>query len=151
MAEPEFGRKPLAIQRILSENVGSCRVKSQSRVTVEGKSDYQDKENGEDQDQDEEAQETDWCPEAAAMSSTMAVSTLSTPRFFSMSSSNMSSINFSDPSFSEICQEKHFKTPNLLTSMYIRYHRKYDKKNCKLQTERCLNSAYSSNYLSNCT
>lgn len=116
MTEPELGRKPLAIQRILSENVGNTRPRSYSRVaTMEGKSEnLYDKENGEDgqEQQDEETTETDWCPEAAAMSSTMAVSALSTPKFFSMSGSNMSSINFSDPSFSEICQEKHFKTPN---------------------------------------
>ena len=114
MGEPELGRKPLPIQRILSENVGSGRVKSQSRLVMDLKSEGHDKENGEEleQEQEEETAESDWCPEAAAMSSTMAVSTLSTPRFFSMSTSNMSSINFSDPSFSEICQEKHFKTPN---------------------------------------
>ena len=115
MTEPELGRKPLAIQRILSENVGNTRQRPQGRVTTMEKSEnLYDKENGEDgQDQqDEETTETDWCPEAGAMSSTMAVSALSTPRFFSMSASNMSSINFSDPSFSEICQEKHFKTPN---------------------------------------
>lgn len=115
MTEPELGRKPLAIQRILSENVGNTRPRSYNRVTTMEKSEnLYDKENGEDgqEQQDEETTETDWCPEAGAMSSTMAVSALSTPRFFSMSSSNMSSINFSDPSFSEICQEKHFKTPN---------------------------------------
>ena len=116
MTEPQLGRKPLAIQRILSENVGNTRPRSYSRVaTMEGKSEnLYDKENGEEgqEQQDEETTETDWCPEAAAMSSTMAVSALSTPKFFSMSGSNMSSINFSDPSFSEICQEKHFKTPN---------------------------------------
>ena len=116
MTEPELGRKPLAIQRILSENVGNSRPRSYGRLTsLEVKSEnISDKENGEDgQDPpDEETTEADWCPEAGAMSSTMAVSALSTPRFFSMSGSNMSSINFSDPSFSEICQEKHFKTPN---------------------------------------
>ena len=116
MTEPQLGRKPLAIQRILSENVGNTRPRSYSRVaTMEGKSEnLYDKENGEEgqEQQDEETTETDWCPEAAAMPSTMAVSALSTPKFFSMSGSNMSSINFSDPSFSEICQEKHFKTPN---------------------------------------
>ena len=111
MAEPELGRKPLPIQRILSENVGS-RAKSQAKTVMDVKTESCDKENGEEPDQEEETAESDWCPEAAAMSSTMAVSSLSTPRFFSMSNSNMSSINFSDPSFSEICQEKHFKTPN---------------------------------------
>ena len=116
MAEPELGRKPLAIQRILSENVGNTRPRSYGRLaTLEVKSEnISDKENGEEGEEQQEAEttETDWCPEAAAMSSTMAVSALSTPRFFSLSGSNMSSINFSDPSFSEICQEKHFKTPN---------------------------------------
>ena len=116
MTEPELGRKPLAIQRILSENVGNTRPRSYGRLaSLEVKSEnISDKENGEEGEdpQEEETTETDWCPEAAAMSSTMAVSALSTPRFFSMSGSNMSSINFSDPSFSEICQEKHFKTPN---------------------------------------
>ena len=94
MTEPELGRKPLAIQRILSENVGNTRPRSYNRVTsMEVKSEnLYDKENGEDgQDHpDEETTETDWCPEAGAMSSTMAVPSLSTPRFFSMSSSNMS-------------------------------------------------------------
>jgi len=112
MTEPELGRKPLAIQRILSENVGSSRAKTQPRLAMDVKCEGYDKENGSEGEQEDESTETDWCPEAAAMSSTMAVSALSTPRFFSMSTSNMSSINFSDPSFSEICQEKHFKTPN---------------------------------------
>ena len=84
MGEPELGRKPLPIQRILSENVGSGRVKSQSRLVMDLKSEGHDKENGEEQEQEqeqeEETAESDWCPEAAAMSSTMAVSTLSTPR-----------------------------------------------------------------------
>ena len=114
MTEPELGRKPLPLQRILNENVGNSRLKSHSRVVMDVKSEVDDKENGEESEdpQEEETADPDWCPEAGAMSSTMAVSAISTPRFFSLSGSNMSSINFSDPSFSEICQEKHFKTPN---------------------------------------
>ena len=34
MTEPELGRKPLAIQRILSENVGNTRPRSYNRVTT---------------------------------------------------------------------------------------------------------------------
>ena len=47
MGEPELGRKPLPIQRILSENVGSGRVKSQSRLVMDLKPEGHDKENGE--------------------------------------------------------------------------------------------------------
>ena len=32
MTEPELGRKPLAIQRILSENVGNSRPRSYGRL-----------------------------------------------------------------------------------------------------------------------
>ena len=34
MAEPELGRKPLAIQRILSENVGNTRPRSYGRLAT---------------------------------------------------------------------------------------------------------------------
>ena len=126
MAEnSEFGRKPLPLQRILSENVQSSnRLKMQPSKTELKCHNNRDKENSKDMSADDsesghntpdDTVDTDWCPETAAMSSTMALGSLSTPRFFPISSSNVSSINCSDAfSMSDVCQnsEKHFKTHN---------------------------------------
>ena len=119
----EFGRKPYPLQRILSEN-----VQSSNRLKTQSKSDHKclarEKENSKDAGVEENNEsgpstpndtvDNDWCPETAAMSSTMAVGSLSTPRFFPISSSNVSSINCSDAfSMSDVQNpEKHFKTPS---------------------------------------
>jgi len=121
----EFGRKPLPLQRILSEN-----VQSSNRLKINSKPDLKchskDKENSKEIVEDgdcasmmpntpDDTVDTEWCPETGAMSSTMALGTLSTPRFFPISSSNVSSINYSDAfSMSDVCQnsEKNFKTPS---------------------------------------
>ena len=121
----EFGRKPLPLQRILSENVQSSnRLKINSKPELKCHS--KDKENSKEIVEDgdcasmmpntpDDTVDTEWCPETGAMSSTMALGTLSTPRFFPISSSNVSSINYSDAfSMSDVCQnsEKNFKTPS---------------------------------------
>lgn len=119
----EFGRKPLPLQRILSENVqSSSRLKSQLKPEL--KCHGKEKENSKDSLEETESggntpddtEDTDWGPDTAPLSSTMAVGTISTPMFFPITSSNMSSINYSDTalSLSDVCQnsEKHFKTPS---------------------------------------
>ena len=120
----EFGRKPLPLQRILSENVqSSSRLKLGSKPELKSQS-SQEKENSKDELEETEAShrtpddtvDTDWGPGAQPLSSTMALGALSTPNFFPFpTSSNVSSINCSESlSMSDVCQipEKHFKTPS---------------------------------------
>ena len=120
----EFGRKPLPLQRILSENVqSSSRLKSGSKPELKCQM-SQEKENSKEELEEAEAchrtpddtVDTDWGPGAAPLSSTMALGALSTPNFFPFpTSSNVSSINCSESlSMSDVCQipEKHFKTPS---------------------------------------
>ena len=119
----EFGRKPLQLQRILTENVQNPnRLKTKVELKCHGRNGEKENSSVDDEHLSEEPGVTstpddtvdhDWCPETSAMASTMAVgSSLSTPRFFPASSSNVSSIICSDSS--EMCQssERHFKTPN---------------------------------------
>ena len=125
----EFGRKPLPIQRILSENVqSSSRLKSGSKPELKCQI-SRDKENSKDGAEETEGShstpddtvDNDWGPEAAPLSSTMALGANSTPNFFSgPTSSNVSSINCSDAlSISDVSHlsqnqipENHFKTPS---------------------------------------
>jgi len=98
------GRKPLPIQRILTEN-GPIRLKSQSNPEYKSKvstSNLQEKENTKSFEAssfgpyslEEDSSDQDWFSEA--MSSTMAVSSLSTPnRLKAGHFSNLSSINYS--------------------------------------------------------
>ena len=106
MAEnSEFGRKPLQLQRILSENVQSSKLKNVSKIELKCHN-RREKENSsgdvvDDVDNVDDTVDHEWSPETAAMSSTMATgSALSTPRFFQTSSSNVSSINCSSDPFS---------------------------------------------------
>ena len=123
------GRKPLPIQRILTEN-GPMRLKSQQSKpelkTSPGTPNPQDKENarllevsscGPTSLTEDSSADPEWFSDA--MSSTMAVSSISTPDrlkpgLFSISS-NLSSINCSGPSSSSLSDgslaDKIFKTP----------------------------------------
>ena len=119
------GRKPLPLQRILTEN-GPIRIKSQLKPELKTSPNSphpQDKENtrvlevisSDPTSLTEDSSDQDWFSEA--MSSTMAVSSISTPDrlksgLFSISS-NLSSINCSGPpSLSDgSLADKIFKTP----------------------------------------